>query len=109
MPEPKLHKKLTCVMLVHSSQTTFHRKIIYKLVWIYIWAEAVTQRCSVKKVFLEYRKTHRKTPVPESQVCNFIQKETLVQVFFCEFCEISKNNFPYRTLPVVASVWANIA
>ena len=25
------------------------------------------------------------------QACNFIQKETLAQVFFCEFCEISKN------------------
>ena len=24
--------------------------------------------------------------------CNFIKKETLAQVFFCEFCKISKNN-----------------
>ena len=64
MPKPKLHKKLTSVMLVHSPQTAFHRKIIYNFVWI-IWA-AVAQRCSVKKVFLEYCKTHRKTPVSES-------------------------------------------
>ena len=35
--------------------------------------------------------------------CNFIKKETLVQVFSCEFCEISKNNFLYRT-PLVAVV-----
>ena len=27
--------------------------------------EAVTQKCSVKKVFLEICKVHRKTPVPE--------------------------------------------
>ena len=27
------------------------------------------------------------TPVPE------FEKETLAQVFFCEFCEISKNTF----------------
>ena len=27
------------------------------------------------------------------QACNFIQKETLAKVFFCEFCEISKSNF----------------
>ena len=26
------------------------------------------------------------------QACNFIKKETLAQLFFCEFCEISKNN-----------------
>ena len=27
------------------------------------------------------------------QACNFIKKETLAQVFSCEFCEISKNTF----------------
>ena len=27
------------------------------------------------------------------QACNFIKKETLVQVISCEFCEISKNIF----------------
>ena len=26
-------------------------------------------------------------------VCNFIKNKTLAQVFFCEFCEISKNIF----------------
>ena len=35
--------------------------------------------------------------------CNFIKKETLAQMFSCEFCEISKNNFFYRTLLVAAS------
>ena len=30
------------------------------------------------------------------QACNFIKKETLVQVFSCEFCEISKNTFFHR-------------
>ena len=34
--EPKLHKKLACVMLFCSPQTTFHRKIIYNFVWIYL-------------------------------------------------------------------------
>ena len=27
------------------------------------------------------------------QACNFIKKETLVQVFSCEFCKISKKTF----------------
>ena len=31
------------------------------------------------------------------QACNFIKKETLAQVFSCEFCEISKNIFFYDT------------
>ena len=42
-----------------------------------------------------------KTPVPEL-ACNFIKKETLAQVFSCEFYEISKNTFFYRT-PLVAT------
>ena len=37
------------------------------------------------------------------QACNFIKKETLAQVFSCEFCEISKNTFFYRTPLVAAS------
>ena len=49
--------------------------------------EAVVQRCSVKKVFLD----------------NFIKKETLAQVLSCEFCEISKNTFFHRTHPAAAS------
>ena len=31
------------------------------------------------------------------QACNFIEKETLAQVFSCEFYKISKNTFFYRT------------
>ena len=34
------------------------------------------------------------------QVCNFIKKETVAQVFSCDFCEISRNSFSYRTPPV---------
>ena len=29
----------------------------------------------------------------EIKACNFIKKETLAQVFSCEFCEIFKNTF----------------
>ena len=58
--------------------------------------EAVAQRCSVKKVFLEI--------LQNSQVSNFIKKETLAQGFSCVFCEISKNTFSYRTPPVAASL-----
>ena len=35
--------------------------------------------------------------------CNFIKKETLAHVFFCEFCEISKNTILHRTPLVAAS------
>ena len=38
------------------------------------------------------------------QACNFIKKETLAQVFSCEFCEISNNTFFTEHLCVTASV-----
>ena len=41
--------------------------------------------------------------VKKAEACNFIKKETQAQVFSCEFYEISKNTFPYRTPPVAAS------
>ena len=41
----------------------------------------------------------------QASACNFIKKETLEQVFSCEFYEISKNTFSYWTPPVAASVF----
>ena len=38
-----------------------------------------------------------------SEACNFIKKETLAQLFSCEFCEFFKNTFFYRTALVAAS------
>ena len=50
-------------------------------------AEAVVRRCSVEKVFLEISQNS------QENTCNLIKKETLAQVFSCEFWEISKNTF----------------
>ena len=36
------------------------------------------------------------------EACNFILKETLAQVFYCEFCQISKNTYFHRTRLVAA-------
>ena len=62
--------------------------------------EAVTKRCSVKKVFLEILQTSQESTCAR---VSFFKKETLSQVFSGEFCEISKNTFSYRTPPVAAS------
>ena len=40
----------------------------------------------------------------EAEACNFIKKETLAQVFSCEFCEIFKNTFSTEHLWTTASV-----
>ena len=36
------------------------------------------------------------------------KKETLAQVFSCEFCEISTNTFSYRTPLVAASIGIDV-
>ena len=38
--------------------------------------------------------------------CKFIKKETLVQAFSCEFCEISKNTFFTDYLQTTASAFS---
>ena len=84
-------------------------------VYIYIYRCCVKniyiQRCYVKNMFLKFRKIHRKTPVPEPLFsCSWrlrqvaLLKETLAQVFYCEFCKIFKNTFFYKILPVGTSV-----
>ena len=58
--------------------------------------EAVVQRCSVKKVFLKILQiSQENTSARVSFLIKLqesIRKETLAQVFSCEFCEISKNS-----------------
>ena len=49
-----------------------------------------------------------KTPVATrvsffAEACNFIKKDTLVQVFSCEFCDNSKNTFFAEHIWVTAS------
>ena len=74
--------------------------------------EAVTRRCSVKKVVIGILQNSRESTCArvffliklQALVCNFIKKETLAQMFSCEFCKISKSTFSYGTLPQTASL-----
>ena len=75
-------------------------------------SETFVQRCFVKKVFLEISQNSQENTCARdsfliklrAETCNFIKKESLAQVFSCEFCEISKSTFFYRTPPVAASI-----
>ena len=77
--------------------------------------EAVVRKCSVRKVFLQILQISQENTCArvsfliklQAKACNFIKKETLAQVFSCEFCEISKNTFNYRTPLVAASERTN--
>ena len=77
---------------------------------ILLTKESSHLRCSVKKGVPEIIRItygysddfrgHRST-------CNFVKKETLAQVFSCEFCEISKNTFFTEYLRTTASIKMN--
>ena len=74
--------------------------------------EAVFRRCSVNKVFLEISQNSQENSCIrvsfliklQAEACNFIKKETLAQVFSCEFFEISKNTFFTQHLWATASI-----
>ena len=73
--------------------------------------EAVAQKCSVKKVFLEILQNSQENTYArgffliklQASACNLIKKEALVQLFSSEFYEICKTTFSYRTTSVAAS------
>ena len=78
----------------------------YSFLWFFVSAlneslfrsSCLEEFCN-KGVLRKFHKIHRKTPASESpEACNFIRRETLTQVFSCEFCEISKNAFFYKQL-----------
>ena len=74
-------------------QTMQMKKLCFRLKW-----EAATRGALCKMVFLEISQNS------QPQACNFIKKEALAQVFFCEFCGISKNSFFTEHLWATASV-----
>ena len=66
--------------------------------WIYyvgfLIPEAVAQICFLKEVFLEISKNSQENTCAKfSFLIKFLKNETLAQVFYSEFCEISKNTF----------------
>ena len=72
--------------------------------------EVIVQICSVKVVLKNFAKFTEKYLCQSlflinlRQSCIFIEKETLAKMFSCEFCEIFKNIFFYKTPLVAASV-----
>ena len=73
--------------------------------------ETVARTCSIEKLFLIILQNSQENTCVrvsfwiglQTEVCNFIKKEPLPQVFSYEFCEIFKNTFFYGTPPLAAS------
>ena len=70
------------------------------------------RRCFVRKVFLEILENSQENTCArvsfliklQASACNFIKKETLAQLFCCEFCKIYKDTFFTEHLRTTASV-----
>ena len=62
--------------------------------WKIICYRSSHQSCSIKiGVLKNFTKFTGKHLCLRPEACNFIKKETLAQVFSCEFCKIFKNTF----------------
>ena len=68
-------------------------------------SEVVAQMCSVKKVVSKISQNSQKRTsgrasfliILQGAACNFIKKETLAQVFSCEYCKIIMSTFFWNT------------
>ena len=78
---------------------------------IFKWTEAAAQRCSVRKGFIETLQISQENACARASfliklqvLClQFTEKQTLAQVFSCEFCKISKKTFFTEHLWVTTS------
>ena len=92
-------------------------KIRYQQDLSILHSEVVTQRCSVKKVFLEILQNSQENTCARvcfsvncrHNTCNFIKKEALAQAFSCEICKVSIKPFLTEHLWAAASVHLNIS
>ena len=86
---PEVHIKKPAILLNIYYFTSVFQVISLNSLLLFIKTEAFSARCSVKKVILKnFAKFTGKHLYQNADVCNFIKKEALTQVFCCEFCEI---------------------
>ena len=79
--------------------------LIFEIIWlnrciILQGVEAVVRRCSIEKVLWEISQNSQEKHLCQSLFFN--KKETLTQVFSCEFYEISENTFSTEHLQTTA-------
>ena len=55
-----------CLTVVNARSYDDLSVKVFMMICLLKWLEVVAQTSSAKKVFLEIRKMHRKTPLPES-------------------------------------------
>ena len=88
-------------LLQNFSELKFCKKSLYEYK-SHLYTKAAVQRFSVKSILRNFAKFTGK------RLCQslfFNKKETLAQVFSCDFCEISKNPFFIEHLGTTASLY----
>ena len=87
-------------------------KLLMNILRTFNISEEVIRRCSIiKGVLRNFAKFTGKhlyrrlffNKVAGLRAASLLKKETLAQVFFCEFCEISKSTFYYKHLRMTVS------
>ena len=68
------------IIQLDCNQRTARANIVLTSQKIHQWTEAFAWRCSVRKMFLKFSKENTCASL------SFTKKETLAQMFFCEFC-----------------------
>ena len=96
---------ITCFLSYNLHDRTFNER--------YIWKYNVQEKymfISVRKsdsfftsLYQFFRRFGSSRPDVFCKKNNFIKMETLTQAFYCEFFQISKNSFCYRTPPMAPS------
>ena len=102
----KVQKYMTPEQKTLTSSFTEFQSNCCSLIWIFCSKKALRRlnnkhESSLHLIHQEYVSNIRSSR--PDVFCDFFKKETLAQVFSCEFCEISKNIFFYRTPLVAAS------
>ena len=89
-----IEEKMTYLNFWNISIVSFI-DLLFALILKHPHWEAATRGVLSKKLFLEISKNPQENTCARVSLkaCNFTKKETLAQVFFCAFCEISKNTF----------------
>ena len=107
-------KNIFCLYFSPIAKLWPRKKVIFKVFVFWKYSKTLTfksshQRCSMKKVFLEISQNSQENTCARAsfliklQAYNFIKKETLTQVFSCEFCKIFKNTYFTEHLWTTAS------
>ena len=107
-----LVRHIGCLQYFRNSKDLYVIYNVHKFFCLHINGESVSRRCSVKKVLLEISQNSQENISArvtflinlQAKACNFIKKETLAQVFSCEFCKFSKNTFSSGAHPMAASI-----